>query len=104
MRKSARTSIRIVAETLDEAIATMAKEERAEQRGASRMQHMHITNEKSGDIITRNVVLKKVELQQHRSDEIHASTLIKHLALFYIPRLKGTKRVRDYACCDLLRK
>ena len=40
----------------------MAKQKRAEQSGASRMQHVHITDEKSGDIITGNVVLKKVEL------------------------------------------
>lgn len=71
----------------------MAKKKRAEQSGASGMQHVHITDEKSGDIITGNVVLKKVELQQHGSDEIHASTLIKRLALFYIPRLKGTKMI-----------
>ena len=48
--------------TLDEAVAAMAKQKRAEQSGASRMQHVHITDEKSGDIITGNVVLKKVEL------------------------------------------
>lgn len=98
-----RAGIRIIAEALHEPLATMAEQKRAEKSSASVMQRVGVTNEKSGDIIARNVVLQKVQLQQHRGDKIYAPTLVKHLALFYIPRLKGTQTTQYYIGSDFLR-